>query len=363
MSQDRKRILFLVPSLIGGGAQRVFSTLLRHLDRSKFAPHLAMLQATGTYLQDIPDDVTIHTLNISRVRYAAPGIIRAIWKIRPQVILATLGHVNLTLMAIKPFLPRGTKLLIREAAVASAFLTTEVKHPKVWGWFYSRLYPRADRIICLSDSMVEDMIQHFRLPREKLVRIYNPIDAERIQQAAAGQQANPYSGTGPHLVSVGRLCHQKGYDILLKAIPAVLEQMPEATLSIVGEGPLEFELKEQAKNLGLNRSVRFVGFQPNPWGYMKHADLFVLPSRYEGMPNVVLETFALGTPVLATDCPGAMRELQHANQQMMLVPPEDHASLSRGMIAMCARTSRNPSQRPLPQFSVSHVVEEYSKLF
>lgn len=362
MKQERKRVLFLVPSLIGGGAQRVFSILLRHLDRSRFEPHLALLQPTGTYLQDIPDDVIVHNLNISRVRYAAPAIIRAVWKIKPQVILATLGHVNLTLTAIKPFLPRGTRLLIREAAVASAFLSIETKYPGIWRWFYRHLYRRADTIICLSDSMVEDMVQHFQLPREKLVRIYNPIDAERIQQAA-GQQTSPYSGPGPHLVSVGRLCEQKGYDILLKAMPAVLERMPNATLFILGEGPLESELKKQVQNLAVGEHVQFVGFQQNPWAYVKYADLFVLSSRYEGMPNVVLEAFAIGTPVVATDCPGAMRELQKAGGQIALAPSEDPEALAKEIVAACASPHRHPAQQPMPQFSVSQIVEEYSKLF
>src|SRR5947199_2376109 len=108
MTAERKRVLFLVPSLIGGGAQRVFSILLRHLDRSRFELHLAMMQATGTYLKDIPRDVAIHDLNISRVRYAAPGIVRTIWKIRPHTVLSTLGHLNLILMAVKSLLPRST---------------------------------------------------------------------------------------------------------------------------------------------------------------------------------------------------------------------------------------------------------------
>ena len=366
MKAERKRVLFLVPSLIGGGAQRVFSILLRHLDRSRFEPHIAMVQATGVYLQDIPQDVVVHDLNISRVRYAAPGIIRTIWKIRPHTVLSTLGHVNLTLMAVKPLLPRGTRLLIREAAVASAFLDLEMKHPGIWRWFYRHLYRRADRIICLSDSMVDDMMKNFNLPRAKLVRIYNPVDIERIRQSAE-REANPYSGPGPHLVAVGRLCRQKGYDILLDAMPAVLKRISSAQLSILGEGPLEGELRHQAHNLNLIDSVHFLGFQQNPWTYLKHADLFVLPSRYEGLPNVLLETLALGTPVVAADCPGAMREIRDHEQQMVLVPPENPDALADAIISACTACANasysQPSEQRLRKFSVQQIVEEYSALF
>src|SRR5437764_14236699 len=121
MKAERKRVLFLVPSLIGGGAQRVFSILLRHLDRSRFEPHIVMVQATGVYLQDIPQDVVVHDLNISRVRYAAPGIVRTIWKIKPHTVLSTLGHVNLSLIDVKLLPARGNTQLIRYAAGASVF--------------------------------------------------------------------------------------------------------------------------------------------------------------------------------------------------------------------------------------------------
>jgi len=275
MNQQRKRVLFLVPSMIAGGAQRVFSILLRHLDRGRFEPHLAMIQATGEYLQDVPQDVVIHDLNVSRVRYAAPAIVRVIWKVKPQVVLSTLGHVNLSLMAVKPLLPRGTRLLIREGSLASAFLSQGVKHPTVWQWFYRYLYRRADKVICISDAMVEDMAENFDLPRTKLVRIYNPVDIQWIRKLSE-ERSNPYSGTGPHLVTVGRLCREKGYDILLGAMPRVLETFPGARLTIVGEGELEHELKQQVERLGLNGSVCFTGFQQNPWPYVRYADLFIL---------------------------------------------------------------------------------------
>src|ERR1700682_1368687 len=152
MTLGRKKVLFLIPSLAGGGAERVFSVLLRHLDRSRFEPHLAILQAQGAaYLRDIPTDVTVHNLKVSRARYALPSIVSLVWNIRPQTLLCTLGHLNLVLMLAKPFLPRGTRLLIREATIASTFLQEEMARPQLWAWLYRRFYRRADAIICQSD--------------------------------------------------------------------------------------------------------------------------------------------------------------------------------------------------------------------
>lgn len=367
MISQRRRVLFLIPSLEGGGAERVFSLLLRHLDRSRFEPHLAVLQAQGTYLRDIPDDVTVHDLKVSRVRYALPSILRLAWSLRPQALLSTLGHLNLALILAKPLLPPGSRLLVRQAVIASSVLPEETQHPRMWEWFYRHFYGRADKIICLSDSMVDDMVQHFGLPREKLVRIYNPVDAERVQELAR-VGSTPYSGPGPHLVAAGRLARQKGFDVLLDAMPVVLERFPGARLTILGEGPLRSSLAEQASRLNLTEAVRFPGFEQAPWRYLKHADLLVLSSRYEGLPNILLEALALGTPVVATDCPGAIREVHDCDERLAVVPPENPAALGQAIISACEKgrtgcESQEQLRERMGRFSLQQALNEYGKLF
>src|SRR5436309_8776796 len=112
------------------------------------------------------------------MRYALPAIIRIVRKIKPQTVLSTVVHLNVLLMLAKPFLPRGTRLLLREGIIPSAFIAQDTRWPRLWIWLYRHLYKRADRIICLSDSMVNDFVERFGLSREQLVRIYNPVDAE-----------------------------------------------------------------------------------------------------------------------------------------------------------------------------------------
>jgi glycosyltransferase involved in cell wall biosynthesis len=360
MVGERKRILFLLPSLTGGGAERVFTTLLRHLDRSRFEPHLALLQAQGAYMRDIPQDVPIQDLNVSRVRYALPKILRMIWNMRPQTVLATMGHLNIALIAAKPFFPPETKLVVREAVIPSALFREENKNIRLWGWLYRNFYKRADRVVCLSDSMVSDLVENLGIPREKLVRIYNPVDTEKVREIAQ-IGSNPFNGSGPHLVAAGRVCRQKGFDLLIEAMPAVLRRFPDAQLMILGEGPLEAELKEQARNLGLQEKVYFLGFQANPWLYLKHADAFILPSRYEGLPNVLLEALALGTPVVVSDCPGGIREIRDSVGNMAVVPPENPSALAEAIIAVCGNPA--PSIESLGRFDLQQVVAEYSNIF
>lgn len=360
MVGERKRILFLLPSLTGGGAERVFTTLLRHLDRTRFEPHLALLQATGAYMEDIPKDIPIHNLKVSRVRYALLKIVRLIWNLRPQTILATMGHLNIALISAKPFFPPDTRLLVREAVIPSALFREENKNIRLWGWLYRHVYKRADKIVCLSDSMVADLVENFEIPREKLVRIYNPVDTGKVRELAQTGD-DPFNGNGPHLVAAGRICRQKGFDVLIHAMPAVLQRFPHAQLMILGEGPLEAELKEQAQNLGLQEKVIFLGFQANPWLYLKHADAFILPSRYEGLPNVLLEALALGTRVVVSDCPGGIREIRDSVGSMAVVPPEDPSALAEAIITVCS----NPAHvvESLGRFDLQQVVSEYSNIF
>jgi glycosyltransferase involved in cell wall biosynthesis len=359
MGGERKRILFLLPSLTGGGAERVFTTLLRHLDRTRFEPHLALLQAQGAYMGDIPKDVPIHDLKVSRVRYALPKILRLIWKIRPQTILATMGHLNTALVSVNFFFPRNTRLLVREAAMPSEVFRGR-KDLKLWQWLYRNLYKSADKVVCPSDAVAGDLEENFGVPREKLVRIYNPVDVERVRQMASEGEC-PYQAAGPYLIAVGRLSREKGFDILIDAMPAVLRRFPAAQLYILGEGPLEAELKEQVQTLGLYENVVFLGFQANPWLYLKHADAFILPSRYEGLPNVLLEALALGAPVVVSDCPGGIREIRESVGNMAVVPTENPGALAEAIITVCG--SPAPAIESLGRFDLQQVVSEYSNIF
>jgi glycosyltransferase involved in cell wall biosynthesis len=363
---ERKRILFLVPAFAGGvgGAERVISTLLRHLDHSRFECHLGVVGEGNAFLDGVPTTVTMHQLGAARMRYSMPGIVRLVRRLKPQTILSTVVYLNVILMMSKPFFPGRPKILLREAILPSAFAAQASRYPRIWKWFYRHLYPRADQIICLFDGMVDDMVE-LGIPRAKLVRIHNPVDIEMIRRKAEGTES-PYSGSGPHLVAMGRLQHQKAYDVLLHAFAGVRKSASGAQLAILGEGPLEQQLKKQAVSLGIGDAVSFLGFQANPWPYVKHAHLFVLSSRYEGLPNVVLEVLALGTPVVATDCPGGIREIQQSAPQIVLVPPDDPGSLTDAIVSMLSRPKEASSQvKPeecLLRFDTQKIVDEYTRL-
>ncbi len=322
------RVAFVLADLEAGGAQRVILTVARHLNRERAAPLLVVVNPWGPLRLDLPESLPTYMMNAGRLRHAVPGLIRCLRRLRPRVVVTTVSHLNLVLLAVKILLPRHTRLLVREANTPSARLRSTA-HPRAYGLLYRLLYPRSSGVLCNSRYMKEDMVRSMGLHPEKIRILPNPVDTKRVR-AQMSEGGNPYQGGGVHVVSVGRLNRQKGYDLLLRAMAAAVPEAAGLRLTLVGDGPEAAVLKGLAKELGLQNAVVFAGHRDNPYPYMANADLFVSASRYEGSPNAVLESLACGTPVLAFDCPGGTGEIITEGSNGWLVPVED-------ILAMAAR--------------------------
>jgi glycosyltransferase involved in cell wall biosynthesis len=364
MSSFRRRVLFLIPSLAGGGAERVIVTLLRHLDRSRFQLALAVVDMRRAVFRDeVPADVEFIDLQSSRVRYALPKIIQLIWEQRPDVVFSTLGHLNLALAVLRPLLPKNIRYLARETTVVSEGLKSYA-HPAGWAWAYRRFYGRFDRVICQSKHMRNDLVAHFAFPADKAVVINNPVDVDRIRRLAAELVVTGFVGEGPNqadtrvvnLVSAGRLSPEKGFDLLIEAL--ALCGNPSLRLTLLGEGPMREELEILAQSKGVRGQVRFAGFQKNPYPFFAQADAFVLSSRFEGFPNVVLEALACGTLVIATPAPGGTKEILQGVPSCLIAGSLTAKSLAEAL------GSFTPGDR-LPEavvepYSVGKILERYA---
>lgn len=306
-------------------------SLVSRLDRSRFEPHLAVLEGAGPSLEEVPQDVPLYDLGTRRVRHSVFAVARLVRRLRPQAVLSTLGELNLMLILSRPLWPGRVRLLVRESTLVSARLPHEVRSPRLLAALVRYVYPSADIIICQSDAMLRDLSESFKLPRDKMIRIYNALDVDRIRRLACAEP-RLYAGAGPHLVSAGRLSPVKGFDLLIEAMTEVVKAFPSVDLTILGEGPEEGKLRGLAGRLGLAERVQFSGFQSNPYPWLKHADLFVLSSRYEGLPNAMLETLALGTAVVARDCPGGVREVVTGCPLGRLVSGDGAEALAGGIV-------------------------------
>ena len=305
----KKKILFIVPSLAVGGSQRVMLTLLENINRNLFNVSLIVVTQKGELYDQIPSDIKVVHLGCKRMLAAFNPLYQSIHKIQPDIVFSTLAYLNFTLILLKYFMASSFKLVVRESNTVSVQIKS-FSHTWLWWLLYRLLYKKADKIICQSDYMLDDLIYKFSIPKEKVSRIYNPVDTLKIRKKA-DVDPSPFIdfGRGPHIIGVGRLVHQKGYEHILNFIPKILGKFPDVHLWILGTGELELTLKKLINELDISEHVTLVGHQKNPYTWMKHADLLVLSSHFEGLPNVLLEAITNKCAVLCLEHPGGTKEI------------------------------------------------------
>ncbi|MEZ5648067.1 MAG: glycosyltransferase [Alphaproteobacteria bacterium] len=291
----------ILPSFAGGGAERVTFNILHQLNNAKITKALVTLSAEGPLHTNLAP-INHIDLQRPRLRKALFPLLRLIWDWRPDIVFSTFGHINLALLALRPLLPPVTKLLLREANLPSLSLPAS-QYPWLFSHGYRWLYAKADCLICSSERMRHEFIHDFRITDKKLVIVPNPIDVETLRAFAERPFRHP--GPGRRFVAAGRLVKQKAFDRLL----SIFSQLPkEDHLMIFGTGPDEKMLRDICARLKM-ANVSFMGFIDRPWSWFAGADAFVMPSRWEGMPNAALEALALGAPVIATQEAGGIAEV------------------------------------------------------
>ena len=288
-----------MPDLNQGGAERVITTLCNELDRSKFCPKLVLFKKEGYYLNHLKSDVEIIELNISRIRYSIFKIIPLIKKLKPEIVFTGWGEISAFLSPLIPFFSK-TKFITRETNVVSKHVTRKEI------LFFYRFYTNFHQIIAQSDDMKKDLIENFKINPSKIIKINNPVDFEMINELKDEIIEQDYNKSYKKIVSIGNLSQRKGFDLLLNVFQ-YLKNEP-IKLTIFGDGRDKAELLQQKSDLQLE-NVSFFGKVNNPFPFVKQADLFILSSRYEGFPNVLLEAGACGTYSLANNCPGGINEI------------------------------------------------------
>jgi len=330
-ANPRPRVLLLIPHLGGGGAERVTSLLAQNLPAEKYELHLGLITQADTGGQALPASVHLHALGARRVRAGAFRLLRLVRHLKPDLILSGMAHLNFLVLLLRPFFPRGTRVLVRQNGTISAILAFGGV-PWYTRLLYRLLYPRADGIICQTQSMAEDLAQELKVPQNRLAVLPNPVDVEEIHSFLSPNPV-PQAGAGPHLLAVGRLVREKGYDLLLRAMFLVRIEFPDASLLIAGDGQEEAALKAECHELGLDAAVRFAGHIDRPWTLFPAATLFVVPSRHEGLPNALLEAAAAGLPIVAMPAAGGVVELLRNQPGVWLVPEVSAKALTDSLLA------------------------------
>lgn len=348
-------VAFVLPSFAGGGAERVVLTLVRHLDRARFAPSLVVLNGEGPLRDLVPDGLPVTDLNRPRLRQAWFALSAALRKTEADIVVPTISHINLATLMQRRRLAAGTRIVARESNTPSASLGA-TRWPRLYHWLYRRYCRRADTILCPSQRVAGEFAADYGVDPIRLNVLPHPVDVDRLRTLAAEPLRKP--GVGLRFVASGRLTPQKGFDRLIDAMATV---PGDARLTIFGEGEDRAALVARVQRLGLEDRVALPGFSSNPWPHIAGADAFLLPSRWEGMPNAALEALALGTPVIARVEAGGITEVGADRQSLTIVDGDDAFAAAMGQAPRATGSELRPSVLP-ERFALASVMRDFEAI-
>lgn len=382
------RVLLLLTSLHGGGAERVAVHVLNQL-HDRFEMRMGLLRAAGPYLDQAdmsrvmvaPDGETHFNYDGPNSAQYRPGKLigsavraplafrRMIDEFRPDVVMSFLKGTNLLVwLALMNMGARRPRWIAREGNNVMEVIREEAPNgfvAKVSRDLTARAYKRADAVLANSSDMATGIARDLDLDPAKMRMINNPIDIDGIQRRA--REPIPGAPNRPFILTAGRLEYQKGHEVLLRAF-AKSQAWRTHALVILGKGSRLGELHRLAAQLGIGEYVRFIGFVANPYAWMAKADLFVLPSRWEGFPTVAAEAMACGAPLLLTDCSFGPRDVLVPGTSGELVPVDDEAALAVQIYRMISEPELRArltaeGLRRVELFRIDPMLAAYAKLF
>ncbi len=301
--------MFVINSLSVGGAERVFSTLLKNINRNQFDIILAIGARTDGFLNEVPKDIKIVELSGSKraIKSFFP-LLRLIRYEKPDIVFSTLGMVSSSSLC-SFFTSKNITYIARFGNTISADLYRS-KRESYFKYLFQKLsyllVLKRCKIVTQSEYMKNDLVQYFALSNSDDVHvIYNPCPNPSVLYS------NPEQRKSKNLVTVGRFAWQKGYDILIDSLGMLAKDGWEFKFYFIGGGDKAEEkiVKDKAKKAKLTEIVEFLGEREQPFCAVNDIDIFVSSSRFEGFANVILESLANGIPVVATDCPSGNREI------------------------------------------------------
>jgi glycosyltransferase involved in cell wall biosynthesis len=355
-------VLLLIPHLGGGGAERVTASLTRGLSSQKYELHLGLIGDSVIASDLVPSWVRIHALGVPRVRSAVLPLVRLVRRLQPDLILSGMAHLNFLVLLLRLFFPRKTRVVVRQNATVSAHLGSG-RVPLYTRFFYRLLYPFADKVICQTNAMAEDLAAQSGVFKSQLLVLANPVDADAIRKLRS-DTIDCWQRPGPHLLAFGRLSPEKGFDILLESLASLRFKFPQAELIILGAGPELAALISLCDRLQLNRSVQFAGYVPHPERFFPGATLFVLPSRSDSLPNALLEAAAGGLPLVALPSSEGVVNLLTGKRGAWMGTDVSSRALTRSLLAALA--SIHPGERfPhtwVEYFRMDSAIQSYERL-
>lgn len=358
------RIAIFLPSLEGGGAERMMVRLANRMSERGFEVDLVVVRAVGPYLEDVSCRVRIVDLGCSRVFYSLFRLVRYLKVERPLSLLSALDNANMLAVLARMISGHEMNLVISQRCVLG-FESDSARdvRSRLELWSRQYFYPHADAIVAVSQDVAESLRAISVVDQDLVKVIHNPTFTDSLIALSHERIEHPWllPGQPPFLLGVGRLTSQKDFQTLIKAFARVRSSR-QVRLVILGEGELRPELESMIASLGLTEDVLMPGFEKNPFSWMRRSTAFILSSRYEGFVNVLVEAMACGAPVISTNCPGGPDVILEHEKWGRLVPVGDPLALADAIEQTLDAKDHPDVAARAAEFSVDKAVDEYLKL-
>jgi glycosyltransferase involved in cell wall biosynthesis len=366
------RIAFLARFLSGGLEQVILNTLKGLSQEPNIALDLVVHSTENLETSCLPDGIRVIDLKtpvdarlLSSLKLIFP-LVRYLHREKPQVLFSHLIYVNAIAVMARAIAKIPVSLiLVEHNLLFSNVSQSDEPQSRLIVGMMRWLYPKADRIVAVSQGMARALEERLHWQKGTVATIYNPvIDSELLAQAQISPE-HPWLETGqpPVFLAAGRLTPAKDFPTLIQAFAQVRAQVPGTRLLILGEGPQRAKLETMAKKLGLEAEIAFPGFVKNPYSYMSRAQVFVLSSRWEGLPTVLIEAIACGCQVVSTDCPHGPKEILAEGKYGRLVPVGKIEALATAMqSALTEPIAPELLKERSLDFSITRAINQYLKL-
>ena len=350
-----------LPGLYEGGAERVMLHLAEAIAAKGIRVDLVLVRAEGPYLPLVPKNVRLVDLHASRSILSIFPLIKYLKQEKPDTLLSGL-FTNVIAVLAGLLTGKNPRIVICEHNTLSVQVennTTDYRFrsmPLLTRWFY----PRADAIIAVSEGVKSDLSSYANIPESRIMVIYNPVITPELIRKGKEKPVHPWfkPGKPPVILAIGRLVSVKEFATLIEVFSRVRKRI-KARLMIFGEGPERNNLERLVHDLGLDSEVLLPGFIENPYPFLSHSALFVLCSRHEGLPGVLIEAMAFKVPLISTDCPSGPREILEGGKHGRLIPVGDLRLLEGAILDGLERKIPRPKKEAWERFGLDQAVDQY----
>ena len=360
-TKAKQRVAIFTANMDGGGAERAMLKLAGGIADHGYDVDLVLSRAEGHYLQEVPDSVRIVDLHARRVLSSIPGLVRYLRRERPNAMLTSMNYVNIVGIWARTLARVDTRLIVNEQnALSLEAAHSPRRRHRLMPRLIKRFYPWADGVTSVARGTADDLVSTAGVSPNLIEVVHNPIVTTELRELVAEPLGHPWFGRGqvPVVLGVGRLAPQKDFGTLIRAFARVIARRP-CRLMILGDGPERASLEMLVAERGLTGSVDLPGWISNPYPYMAHAGVFVLSSRWEGLPSVLIEALFCEVPVVATDCLSGPREILEGGRYGALVPVGDEEALAAAIEMALAGELMPPAAESWEPYEQETVVRRY----